>query len=503
MTRPALLLLCLAVLGAACGYDEVPGASDDNGTQVPQEETLTFLPQTPLQLEPGATAVLAVQVKPARSVRVLFGIIGDAKNEAFLSAESARTDAQGTAYVSLTAPKSPGALTVRAAIKNGPTAERSVSVSGQGFATLLVTPAYTGTRDPKDWVASAWPDLLCANLIPDYPKGPTSARGSSPLSLGPLPVGPAYAIVVRSGNLAAGCLDVTTLVADTVRPISVNVTDLPVVPSSALGAVLTFAEVDHLFIARLRQLVAQRLEAMGPDQDESSLLVEAMLGVLPSRERRKMAEHRERIEATVAEFLGAEGWLHAVFEDEYAQAALSIEGGPPLVGTLEPHAEPAKFNVVAAANVLAEAAGFETDAPWTMTTDAGDSFALSGEITFAPVRWLSGITRALSSRDPSTRRGRLSEKLSCDGLASRFAKSELYPGCDEACALSLCEEGLEHLWDKTAEADSARMTLKIAIGGTVKSAPSGALLELQGNYIGSVEKDGTLLRGAFRATAPE
>src|SRR5690606_11625653 len=149
-----------------------------------------------------------------------------------------------------------------------------------------------------------------------------------------------------------------------------------------------------------------------------------------------------------------------------------------LYGTFEPHAEPAKFGVVAASNVRAEAAGFEAETPWTITTDAGDSFALSGELSFSPVRWLSGIAQVLAWRETSTRRARLARKLSCEGLATRFASSELYPGCDEACAVSLCEEGLEHLWDTMVEADSARIALKIAVGGTVKSAPSGALLEL-------------------------
>lgn len=502
MRRSAFFLICVTILGSACGHDEVPKASDDDGTQVPAE-TLAFLPATPLQLEPGTTAVLAVQIKPARSAQILFGIIGDAKNEAFLSAESARTDAQGTAYVSLTAPKSPGALTVRAAIKDGPTAERSVSVSGQGFGTLLVTPAYTGTRDPKDWIASAWPDLLCANLVPDYPKAPTSVRGSSPLSLGPLPVGPSYAIVVRSGNLAAGCLDVTTLVPDTVRPISVNVSDLPVVPSSAMSAELTLAEVEPILLTRLREAVTASLEEMGSVDDEGSLLVGAMLEVLSSKERKAMAERRESIEAEVTEFLGSEGWLHAVFEDEFARAALSLEGGPALLGTLEPRSETPDFRLVTAAGVAAETAGFEDGTPWSMTTDAGDSFALSGELAFSPVRWLSGIAERQALEEGSTRRAQLGKKLSCEGLGTRFAPSALYPGCDEVCAIALCEEGLEHLWDTMVQADGSRMTLTLAVGGTVESAPSGALLTLSGRYIGSFKKDGTLLRGEFRARAPE
>lgn len=505
MLRSVLIFLCAATLFAvSCGHDEVPGPGDDS--QKAPKESLAFVPAAPLQLDPGASAVLAVQISPPRSTTVLFGIIGDPKNEAFLSAESAQADAQGTAYISLTGPKTPGSFRVRAAVERGPTAERTVSVSGQGFGTLLVTPNYSGTRNPQEWVASAWPDFLCSSLVPDYPIGPTSSRGASPLSLGPLPVGPSLSIVVRSGNLAAGCLDVPAVSSDSVKPITVNVTDLPVVSASALAVEMVLSTVDNAFLAELRSAVETRLDEADDQEMEADLLLDAFKASLPKSERDSFeSDRKDRLfSATTLEFLGPDGRLRQVFRSHLVQAATSLDDDPVVLGTFDPRAEHPDLIVTEAARVPAEDCGFESDGPWALTTDADRSFVLSGDLVFGPVPWLAGIARARAADVGSPLSSLLARDFDCAKLVSLLTPEgeELYPGCGIDCSAQVCEAALERVWRSWIETDEARTTLSVAASGAVESGASGVLLKLNGRWIGSFEGDGSVANGDFTASAP-
>lgn len=506
MRSSPFFLAAAILLGVSCGYDEVPGPADD-GTPPDPKDSLDFVPQTPLQLAPGATAILAVQISPPRSTSVLFGIIGDSKNEAYLATEVSQTDANGKAYVSLTGPKTPGAFRVRAAVTGGPTAERAVSVSGQGFGTLLVTPNYTGTREPTEWVASAWPDLLCSSLVSDYPTGPTEVRGSSPLSLGPLPVGPTLAIVVRSGNLAAGCLDVPALTPDTVLPITVNVADLPVISTSTLATKMTFSDVEDRFIAHLRTAVETRLEEATDVQDEVHLFLDSLRKAVPKANRELFdlaSEERDGLEPVLLDFLGPDGRVRSVFRSHLAYAATHLSEDSAILASFDPRAEQPDIDVSEVAGVPAKACGFESEGPWSMVTEADGSFVLSGDLVFNAVPWLAGIAEARAVAEAAALSVWLGRDFSCEALGALLAPPDqnLYEECDEACAQALCEKALELLWRSWLETDEAQSVLSVAASGVIESGPSGVLLKLSGSWIGSMEDEDSVIGGDFAASAP-
>jgi hypothetical protein len=164
--RPAPILV-LALWGLGCGAHntDVGLAPVDQQDTAPEASAarVALEPTGTLTMLPGEVAELHVLVTPPGALAVRLVLLGEAL-DASLDADTRVTDEGGRAAVTLTAPSAATTFRLRATVDGGSSAQVGVSVSGQGFASLLVRPVYTGIRETSSWVASATAHAGCADL---------------------------------------------------------------------------------------------------------------------------------------------------------------------------------------------------------------------------------------------------------------------------------------------------------------------------------------------------
>ena len=139
---------------------------------------------------PDEVKELQIVAQPPGVYQVRFALLGD-PTDASLDRSEAVTSADGRASLVLTAPSKNALFSVRASIGLGSsksggsevTAQRIVSVSSTGYATVEVNPDYAGSRTPPYWIASARTEKcedLVGNPPPDGGLGAQSLANSAP-----------------------------------------------------------------------------------------------------------------------------------------------------------------------------------------------------------------------------------------------------------------------------------------------------------------------------------
>jgi hypothetical protein len=217
----AVFGLALAWCALACSDEAPPSHGVGGAAPTPGAESLEFVPSDTLLLSPGDLGEISLEVKPAGFHSVSFSLVANASDTAFdgfLEAANVVTDEYGVAKNQIHAPSSPAVFVVRASLGEDLFATRTVSVSTEGFATLVITPAYAGVRDVEDWEAVASLGVACSDLDSLWEDGALEAKGnSSEVTLPDVPVGPDIALVLRAGKYISGCVSVVDLAAGEVR----------------------------------------------------------------------------------------------------------------------------------------------------------------------------------------------------------------------------------------------------------------------------------------------
>jgi hypothetical protein len=454
--------------------------------------TVAFVQQGTLKLAPGEQAQLTVVTTPPEAYAISFRLVGDSR-EASLDRSSAVADAQGRATVALKAPKQATTFAVRATIKDGPSADLVVSVSGLGFATLDVKPTYSGNRPVTHWYAAAVSGTTCAALSSKLPadlEGALKSQAATwqPLLIEDAPVGPALAVVVRAAYYAWGCTDVSGLAANATSKVDVQVANKPIdVTQSKLDLSLVFSPEPEPY----KQIVTQHLALMtavfGGKTDQPAALLAAMAQAAPDKKALDAAADKD-------------GWLAKLQQHWSSQkvdvvAKLEQLGGinavkPPVIkGQVKSLGDPshALFTLKSIGPLLGADAAAPSEYLMNISVDPDDSVHLGGTLFMMPSRFLgSTISSVGMAMDPTKKSFAelLAATVVCDKLDLPGLQS-----CTGACIASLCTKALGLLWEEALDASAANSLaaqIPMNASGAAKFSETALLTGFTGTWLGQL-----------------
>lgn len=493
----ALLLGCS--VGDTAGVFHPDHESD--GTETKVNAALVFEEAASVELVPGETRPITISTSPPAAYEIYFALSG-APSDASLDAGHLFTGADGRATVNLHAPSTPAAFTLRAWIKNGPTAELPVSVTKQGVATIEVVPQYDGQRPVEEWVASVIAGTTCDALVgqlPGEPKGAfvsTAPSASSPL-IQSVPVGPKLAVTVRAGHYAWGCADAHDVSSTGVTKVKVHVVDVPLaLERTSLDLKLVYAPEAQPYGKLLGQARGALLDAfLPPGAGQAAALLDAM-----------GAAAYEPISFALAREVG--GW-DAIASAHFEQLATPLRqqmetwldlgfaaAAPQLTGRLEAIVGvPGKalFLADSIGGLDAKSAGAPAEHLVSWTSAPNDKVFLSGVIYWMPSRLAGAACRAGAESDLGAIDGMsdaLAQAAACTDLAAAFGSSE---ACDGWCLAELCREALGARWQAALDASAADQTVgTITIGASAVAQVDDIAtpIGVSGTWLGTVS-DGT------------
>lgn len=508
-----LVVACLMpLLVAGCGEDDTaPPPTDDGGSN--QEATsLTFVPGGVLKLLPLEPADLNLAAAPPDRYLVRFALLADppdaGPNDASLNRAEVFTDTRGVATVTLTAPSTPSAFTVRATI-GALEARLPVSVSDRGYATIIAEPSYGGVRPIETWVASVRIGSSCADLA-GFPSQDGALVATSPGKETPtidsVPVGPIASVSVRSGQFAYGCTNVPDLTADEVRMVPVEVLDRPLQLSGELDLSLRIDEQAEEWSTLLEDAISDSLSAFrNGAADDVWMLLEDMQA-LDENVREAFGENAEAYYAEIRPNPGeptltdqARAWLEAGIED--------LE---PLQGELELRNSSAMFRLISAAGVPADESGFLGTSTWSAFADPGDTLILGGPLRFQATRWVVALANGPALEQfpaASDAAEALVWVADCRCIASKLTTvasgGVLYPGCDTTCVQHLCEAAIVTAWARAADADGDLTRVSIGLTGTAQVDEEARPISLSGSWLGTLAGPSSAVGGTALGVADQ
>jgi hypothetical protein len=490
----ALALLCLAC--EALPESQGEGEAGEGGAA---GLSLRFVPEETLQLEPGETEALSVEVTPPGFHSVEFALIAedaDAAFDGFLADVRVVTGGAGDARTSLTAPSQPALFVVRASTRGGATAERVVSVSSQGFVSVVAEPRYSGERDVPEWTASARVGRTCSEVSDPWTDGALTVSSDTAPLLEDVPVGPPVAIVVRAGRYASGCATAVALQAGERARLVVDVVDRPIqLDEGALTLTLDVEERTEAFVGLLGDAAAEGAAAYaGSAPTDAELLLADLEAATPTSDARddfaaRAATHD--FQGVLETHLGGPSAARDELEAVLLEAAARVEGPAVFVGRLElgegepPASEPV-FYLASAAGVPAALSGFLGATPWTSVPEPEDVLVLGGSLSFSPVRWLTSLAEhAPEDSAQLAPAARLAAALDCTALGASLAAAaggESYDGCDADCSVALCEAAFARGWARAAAAGTQLASLRVALTGAAEVDDEARPVALSGSW---------------------
>jgi hypothetical protein len=505
----------MALAGCFGGADAASGAPA-SGVEGPGAH-IAFADQGTVALGAGELRKLTVVATPPARYAIDFSLLGDAL-DASLDRASVVAEADGHASVVLRAPDAPATFHLRAAIKNGPATELTISVSDQGFGDVRVVPVYAGTRHVTAWTASVVARTTCSALAASLPAEPpgaivATADGSdAPLVKG-APVGPNLAVVLRAGHYAWGCTDEASLAAGSIENVKVTVVDKPIdLSTTDLDLVLAYAPDPNAYGALLGHAVDLIGDALvPPGETQGTALLDAMADALPAPdldafqaardagswdtslgESLSGVDLRAQVQAFVAAGLATE-------PHQITGHLKAVDGGVP---------GHAVFEIISLGSVEPEAAGVPAEHVVTWSSQPSDTVLLGGTLFWGPSRYLGALAAKQAKKafpTAATMADGLSTMVGCDAVAAALGG---FDGCDEGCLASLCADGLAARWQTALGASAADSTLgEISVSASGKAtvddgaAPTG----FAGAWIGKVT-DGTVtaaVQGAASGATPQ
>jgi hypothetical protein len=505
-TLPYLLPLALLGLTPACGVDQPPPPGLGGAGNTAPEQSLTFEPNSPLQLEPGKSAILAVRLTPPRSETIRFGVVGDDVNAAYLSTEQVVSSTEGRAFVTLFAPSKTGAFRVRAATDEGAetplSAERSVVVGAPGFGAAVITLEGADKFPISEWRASAFPDATCGDLDMKGTTGAIWTTGPAPLTLSALPAGVPLAIVVSGAQIARGCATVEGLSNDEVKPVTVAIGALPFELSGGLDLELKIESVSEAFNAQLEDFVTAEFGG----KDSGKTLLDAMVKLAPEGSQSTFTARRKAagLDQILTTALESHGGLAGVFGEELKALARTLPDQPGFLGRLDLNPTPPSFQAVSCSGVPAKTALADNPMLVSLDVDFDGKFVSSSTLRLTPLRWLRDLAYLEANEGGTPLAERLGALAGCADLAlassASLAEEEAFAGCGTDCIEETCQSALEVLWESVGR-NASVLALDLAQSGTLTRNDSGKLTGLRGAFL-AVEGTDPMLEGALRGVDP-
>lgn len=484
------------------------------------DATVRFEEKGTLALATGETRAIAVLGEPAAPWRVGFALIGEPRG-GYLEPAVVTADAMGRAVVDLHAPDEATTFHVRASLLDtdgapGPSAERAVAVSAQGFGTVRVKPVYSGKRSITEWTASVVAVATCADLAPTLPEEPSGAlTATSPAASAPLvedaPVGPNLAVVVRAGHFAWGCTNTSALTAGATMDVSVTVIDKPLDLASA-NLAATFSWDPAALLPLLADAGVLLGEAFLPSGSKvGSVMLNTMASLVPQASQGSFAAQRidKSWDALAAQhFAALSPGLRQRF-DLWTAAGLSMQS-PSFAASLTAGAAPgeAALALTRFGDVDAAAAGVPMGAKLAWNAEPNDTVLLAGAFAWEPSRFAGAAALAAAQADvvgAASVPDALTTVADCEGLAGMLGG---FTGCDVSCVEQLCVAALGARFAVALNASKqagtlGEISLKASADATVGDAAEPT--HLSGHWIGSIS-DGVLavtVDGDLTAAPPQ
>jgi hypothetical protein len=442
----------------------------------------TGLPIDAQHLKPGALADIVVTLTPIREAEIRFALLssGSPPLDAVLSGTDVPLDlATGRANVTLTAPSVPAVFQVRASTSGVEPVLLDVAVDKSGFASLAVKPIHDPPRTITTWLASAWENKTCTDLMGSPPDdGPHRAESTTwPFEL-KVPSDVPVAVLVRAEKFAWGCTSISAAKEGPMTPVEVVLSNVPIkLDGSEFEFTLNLdANGFTAFEAGLAPYATAITDrVLGGAGDDVEALLEAM-------------EREAETHPTFADVRTSMGW-DALVRAELGAAAPDVLRGPlsawlsegvaalrtggGIVAKLEGSADEAPVITLKSVFGLSVThSTFDVVGDASLDVDAADGMLIGAGLEFQPEGLLLGAARAvaIAAVDGTSA---LSEALTLE-LCPRVAATLVANGettdhaagdCDEECALKLCSDAvgglLDPVEDTTASFDVALDALAI------------------------------------------
>lgn len=491
------VLACSAARdGSSTNSSAMGGAAADLGTATPDATGIAFENSDTLLLRPGQEADISVQLEPPVQERVDFAITATEETErfdGFLTETSVMADDSGTAISRLVAPSRPSVFRIRASVGEL-AAFRSVSVSSDGFGTVVVTPEYAGNRELTRWVASARSGTTCQELESLWQDGPISASGEERVVLDSIPVGPEVAVVVRQGQSISGCAMIGELKPGQSVEVSVEAMDRPIQLADVhIGLQLGIQRTTSGFTANLdsaiEELVASVTDGTAHD---GQLLVQSMQNAIETtNDQAAFGENAvsSDFELVAKNELGDATIVRKEARSLFVQAGSSIPTASTFTGVLDFSSDDAVLELQSVSGVPASTAGFMEASIWEVETQPNDVLVLGGTLSFQMHRWLTAVAERQSAENETSPSQRLLDVASCSAVGAALAEAaggEIYSGCSSACAVQLCEQAAMNLWARTENASSRLSSMLTGLTVDAQVDDAARLLSFQGSWVGTL-----------------
>jgi len=496
------LLVALPACGAA-GDGGTGGGG--GGPPVPTDHaTVRFDEPGTLALSPGEAAALAVTGDPPAAYRIGFSLLGQPL-DAWLDHPSVSADGAGHAAVGLHAPAQATTFHVRASLLDpsgapGPSADRAVAVSDQGFAAIAVTPVYNGHRTITEWTASVVASTSCADvlpMLPDEPAGALSATGAAdgmPVVVDEAPVGAALAVVARAGHFAWGCSDVKATTPGDTLAVSVTLIDKPLdLSSAALDATFSWPAAAPDLAPLYAHATLLLGEAFIPSgSKDGAVVLNAMAALVPPAS--SAAFDQQRID---------KGW-DAIASTHFAalspglkqQLALWTTAGlalepPSFEAMLTAGADPAQAGVTVLrfGSVDPAQAGVPPGATFDWSQEPNDKMLIAGSIGWEPTRYAGAAALAAAQVDvpgAASLGVALAAVGDCHGLGVELGG---FGTCDAGCVEQLCSAALGARFGAALGASAKAGQLgKVGLKATAEATVGDTAepVSLTGKWIGDI-----------------
>jgi hypothetical protein len=509
--RVGLLALWVLFAMAGCASTTIQSDADaarpDDGVApaVPSLQ-LIFVPPDALELRPSAAVAIRVEVvdpngAPVPNITLRFSLVGDSA-DATLSDTRASTTLSpdgrtAGAQVTLHASTVSSDFSLRVVGPDGSSAQRTVSVSDQGFGSLVASFTYEGVRGATNFEVSLFGEARCEALANSRPSRTMQVMGASRVSarFDSLAAGRTFAVLAdafgASGErVATGCVESVTVAPNSTREIPLQLRDFPLRSEGRYAVELQLG----LDVIATQAALLWR-ESTRVESDEAGALLAAMSGaVFRVSGAEAKAQFDSAIEASLRRdvelALRSRDSLPSSLIARWSQAIASSVGGARWRGdivatirggrtvftvervqiTVDPQT-PDLLDDDITRDLMPSGAG-------AIDALAGDRMSVLLDRVAMPV---SAI--AVAARDAQLTRvradstaQRLRASIRCDlldGIVRPFAA-----GCDEACIVEACEGVLQRwgsnfdlaLRSATASLQSAQASF---IG--VARAPAGSV----------------------------
>ena len=514
------LLLPAVGISVACGSSSnatsSPGSAEvDSGNTGPVPRSIDFVPPDTVQLTPSETHLCHFEVEPPSSYDVNLALLdhtAEQSLDASLNQSVVQTEADGTGSFVVTASSKASSFDVRANIAQVSTV-LSISVSDNGFATVVINGSYSGQRNISQWVATLYSAHTCADLgtdLPDDGSNKVDGTGLSPtqppkLEMSGVPAGQPQstfpqAIILRGDHLVWGCRDIPPINSLDRLELQVSVYDVPlsygVEPVGVTFDVTTNATewASALSTVELSILVA----FVQSSDNDATLLLDTMRDSLTDPTEQANFETRRVAggwdSALVSDWNQVSTSAETLIRDRVQQwldsGAQSVSSGTSIATNVSLSA--GQLTLLSWQELEASAWTSSPQVPLSVTNDANDAISATTFFSFRDGSLLRLLAQASALTEyPNTANlpDALASWVNCAAMGVHLANLASVNGaCDSTCLAELCQTALSMLWDNTAtevkKRDNSQLSLNCS--GKLRLNSNALVTGYDGSWVGMI-----------------